>query len=166
MKSCSCGNLQKSGSWHCCYSSLFSSSHVTYLTSDVQVRTSLWGLKIPGTWGPSSKLRLFGLLANGLCAHKQGRWRHWFGKQQYGIPVPSFLLSQERERERDDIMFWGRKGCSEIPSAGGPGRESSLSEKLLKEWSGIETGCPGKLVQSPSPEVLKKCVDMALQHIV
>ena len=35
----------------------------------------------------------------------------------------------------------------------------------LKEWSSTETGCPGAVVESPSLEVFKKCVDVALQDM-
>jgi len=36
----------------------------------------------------------------------------------------------------------------------------------LKEWSGIGTGCPGKWLESPSLEVFKKRVDVALWDMV
>lgn len=35
-----------------------------------------------------------------------------------------------------------------------------------KGLSGTRTGCPGKVVDSPSLEVLKKCVDVALKAMV
>jgi len=36
---------------------------------------------------------------------------------------------------------------------------------LLKEWSDIGTGCPGEVVEFPSLEVFRKCVDVALQDM-
>lgn len=52
-------HLQKPGSWHYLYLWLFSPSHITYFISDVQVGTSLWGRKVPSTWGSCSEMRLF-----------------------------------------------------------------------------------------------------------
>jgi len=37
---------------------------------------------------------------------------------------------------------------------------------LLKEWSSIGIGCPREMIESPSLEVFKKHVDVALRDMV
>lgn len=71
----------------------FPRPHITYFTSDVQVGASLWGYKVPGTWRPSSKLRVLSCWPKGRALHKQGWRQHQSRKLLPGMHVPSSLLS-------------------------------------------------------------------------